>query len=269
MTIVITILMVAASLLIHEWAHVFVIKFMGAKVEKVGFFPLGMMAKARRLETLNAWERYAVFVAGPAANIAIALWAFAVSHISYVGVGFLDDLAFYSAVLGIFNLLPALPMDGGRILHQFLGNRIGILRANRFMLRLGIVVSYTFILFGIVQAILFPFNISLLLAGFFIRKKHKTLPSELEAAFHLAIDGKNHINRARTLPIKKIKISPDTNIKQAMERLTGDYFINFYIDDNKQPLREQTLINHVFKHGIAGTVGGIIVDVLVKSEESL
>ncbi|MCL2197893.1 MAG: site-2 protease family protein [Defluviitaleaceae bacterium] len=258
MTLIVTFVMVAASLFIHEWAHVFAIKFMGAKVEKVGFFPLGMMAKARRLETLHSWERYVIFAAGPAANIAIALWAFAVSHISYVGVRWLDDLAFYNAVLGVFNLLPALPLDGGRLLHQFLGNRIGILRANRFMLRLGVAVSRIFILLGIVQAVLFPFNISLLLAGIFIRKKNKTLPPELEVAFHLAIEGKNHINRARTLPVKEIKIPPDTEIKKALERLSIDYFINFYIGEKKDLLREQTLINHVFKHGITGTTEDII-----------
>ena len=254
--IVLTIIFVIFSLFIHEWAHVFAINFMGAKVEKVGFFPLGMVAKARKLETLHSWERYVIFIAGPFANLAIALWAFLISHISYVGVSWLDNLAFYNAVLGIFNLMPVLPLDGGRIMHQFLSNKVGFLRTNRFMIRLGIFISYFFILLGIVQAVLFPFNISLLLAGVYIRKKNKSITTELEIAFHIALEGKNSPLRARTLMIKKIYISPETDIKKALERLTGDYFIHFYIDD-ECVIREQALIRYIFKNGLNGKISDI------------
>jgi len=253
-----TAVLVFASLMLHEWAHVFAVRFMGGKIEKVGFFPLGMMAKARRLETLHSWERYVIYAAGPAANLATALWAFATSHISYVGIAWLDELAFYNVVLGIFNLTPALPLDGGRLALQFLGNRIGILRASRFITRLGIAISYAFIALGIIQAVLFPFNITLLCAGLFIKHKNKTIAPELQAAFHLAISGKNSPHRARTLTIKELPLPAETEIKHAFERLTGDYFITFHIDGKKEyPLREQTLINYIFKHGITGTVGEI------------
>jgi stage IV sporulation protein FB len=255
---VLTAVLVLASLVIHEWAHAFAVRFMGGKIEKLGFFPLGMMAKARRLETLDAWERYVIYAAGPAANIIIALWAFGTSFISYVGVSWLEDLAFYNAVLAIFNLTPVLPLDGGRLTHQFLSNRIGIIRANRFITRLGTVVGWAFILLGLVQVVLFPYNITLLCAGVFIRKKNKTLAPELQAAFHQALDGKNSPARARTLCVKEIPIPAETPIKQALERLASDYFITFYINGKKsQPLREQTLVNHVFKHGILGNVSEI------------
>jgi stage IV sporulation protein FB len=165
-------------------------------------------------------------------------------------------LAFYNFVLGVFNLTPVLPLDGGRIMLQFIGNRIGMLRANRIISQLGIFIGYTYILLGFVQVILFPYNITLLCAGIYIRKKNKNIAPELAAAFHLALDGKNSPNRTRTLPIKDIPIPHETKVKHALERLSGDYFITYYIDGKKEhPLREQTLINHVFKHGITGTVG--------------
>jgi len=250
--------LLAISIIIHEWAHVFAVRFMGAKIEKVGFFPLGMVAKARRLETLDGWERYVIFFAGPLANFALALWAFATSHISYFGISLLDDLAFYNLVLGIFNLTPVMPLDGGRIAWQFLGNRYGILRASRYITRMGIIIGYIFIFFGFVQMILFPYNITLLCAGVYIRRKNKAIAPELSLAFHIALDGKNSPNRARTLKIKELPSPADTEIKHAMERLANDYFITFLIDGSKdRKLREQALINHIHKNGIVGTIGEI------------
>jgi len=228
---------------------------MGAKIDKVGFFPFGMMAKARGLEILDSQERYLVYAAGPLANFTLALWAGATSYLSHVGVAWLDQFAFYNFVLGVFNLTPAMPMDGGRLMWQFLGNRIGILRANRILIRTGIVISYVLVVLGIVQLLLFPYNITLLCAGLFLLKKNKTIAPELQAAFHTALNGKNSPIRARTLPVKEITLHPDTLIKHALERLAPDYFIIFRIEGKKERLREQALIKHIFSKGINGTIG--------------
>ncbi|MCL1844654.1 MAG: site-2 protease family protein, partial [Defluviitaleaceae bacterium] len=253
MSLSITIILLIASLAVHEYAHIFAVRFLGGKIESAGLFPLGFFAKARRLETLCAWERYVIFAAGPTANFAIAAWAFSVSHISYIGVGWLNSLAFYNVVLGIFNLTPALPLDGGRIALQFLGNRIGILRASRIIKRLGICIAWVFILIGVVQMLLFPFNITLFCAGIFLRNKNKNIAPELQAAFHAALTGKE--SRARTLPIKEVSLPAETEIKHALERLAGDYFIVFRVGtgEKKRPLREQTLLEYVFKNGMSGT----------------
>jgi len=249
-----------ASIIAHEWAHVLTVRFMGAKIERVGFFPLGMMAKVRGLENLHSWERYVIFFAGPLANFSIALWAGATSRISHVGVGWLDELAFCNFALAIFNLTPAMPLDGGRIVWQFLSNRIGILRANRFMIRVGIFTGVMFFALGIVQIFLFPYNITLLCAGIFVLKKNKSIAPELQAAFHIALDGKNSAARARTLRVKEIEISHETTIKNALEYLAGDYFTTFCIAKKNSPtvkIREQALIKYIFSNGINGTVGDV------------
>ena len=249
--------LVAISLAIHEYAHVFAIKFMGAKIEGIGIFPLGLMAKVRGLETLHWWERYVIYAAGSTANFAVAIMAFAISQISYVGVPWLETLALYCLALGAFNLMPALPLDGGRILWQILGNKIGILRASRFVARLGLFVSGGFVLLGIAQVILFPPNITLLLAGAYLFWKNKKISPELHAAFHIMLGGKNSPARSRTLPTREISTSPDMSIKHALERLAPDYFIIFRIG-KRHPLHENTLMGHIFDYGISGTVKEIM-----------
>lgn len=251
-----TVVLVLAGLAVHELAHVLAIRFFGGKVERVGFFPLGLLAKVRRLETLHAKERYIIFAAGPAANFFLAAWAFTTSQLSYVGIAWLDDFAFYNAVLGVFNLTPALPLDGGRIAWQFLGNRAGILRANRTLIKIGRGVGAAFIALGIIQALLFPFNITLLLAGIFILRKNKRLAPELQAAFHLALDGKNSPARARTLKTREITAAPETEIKHALEGLTGDSFTVFRAGEKK--IHERALVDYIFAHGINGTLDSIM-----------
>ncbi|MCL2840134.1 MAG: site-2 protease family protein [Defluviitaleaceae bacterium] len=257
--IFVRILFALASIFIHEWAHVLVIRFLGGRVDKVGFFPLGMLAKARRLEYLNTWERYIIYAAGPLANLLIAMWAFLTSHMSYIGVVWLDELAFVNLTLALFNLLPALPLDGGRLALQFLGNSMGILRAGRIVLRIGWGMSIGLILLGIVQVVLFPPNITLLCAGEFLRRKTRNFQPELQAEFHRAIEGKHTPQRARLLPTKKRNLLSNITVKQAMEYLQFDSFMIFYVNAKKEyPLTEKTLLKYAFEGGMHISVGDIL-----------
>jgi stage IV sporulation protein FB len=252
-----TIIFVGVSLFLHEMAHVLAVKFMGGKVERVGIFPMGVFAKTRRLETLHPWERYVIFAAGPVANLGVAAWGYGVSWLSYTGIGWLEGLAFYSLVLGFFNLTPVLPLDGGRLTWLFLGNRVGMLRASRFLRRLGFAVAGLYFVLGLVQIVLFPFNFTLLAAAVFVWHRNKKISPELQLAFHQAIEGKNHPSRKRLVPEKIIFLPAETPIKCALERIPGDYFAVFEIGEKKRLLHEQTLLDFVFKQGFEGTVSDV------------
>jgi Zn-dependent protease len=242
--------MILCSIFVHEWAHGFVARFCGAKSSRV------FMRETKRLERLHAWERYVVFAAGPAANFAIAFWAAMTLHLSYVAIPFLDILAYCNLALGVLFLTPAYPFDGGRILLQFMGNRVGILRTNRFIKKLSFVIGCVFLVLGIVQVLLFPYNIFLLCAGVYILRKNKAAAEELQTAFNLAINGKNSAERARTLPVKKIRVTAETPVNQVLERLAGDYFLDIFVDE-KPPLSEQAFLNHVSVWGTGGVMGDL------------
>jgi len=240
--------LVLCALFLHEYAHVFAVNYLGGRVEKVGVFPLGFAARFRGLEGLLAWERYVIYGAGSLANVLGAAWAFSVSRISYFGVPWLEDFAFYSIVLCVFNLLPILPLDGGRILHQFLSNRIGILRANRVMLKLGAIISILLIVIGIVQVVLFNYNITLLCAGVYIKRQNKTMLPTLQMEFFRFLEAKKKPARARLMPIKIVKLSHETTVKQALNYLTIDHFTEFEWNfENKEEcfLTEEALLESV------------------------
>ena len=258
MSALLTAVLVIAALAIHESAHILAANYLGARVDRVRPFFLGFAARISNLEQLHAWERYVIYGAGSLANGFIAAWAFTVSHLSYVGVGWLEQLALYNFVLSVFNLLPVLPLDGGRIIQQFLGNRIGVLRANRVMLRLGQVISIALIALGFLQMILYIYNITLLCAGVYIRRKNKDIKSELQMEFFRAMQGKTAQDRARQMPVKTLVVTGTMSVKNALERLTLDHYMEFCIkDESNRIVTETALIVHVFTNNLHGVLGDI------------
>lgn len=245
--------MMLASLILHEWAHSFVARWCGAKSEPFRFTLYGMMMRVRRMENLHPRLRVCVYAAGPVMNIAIACWAYTVHHLSYVGVFWLRDLAFYNAILAGFNLLPFLPLDGGRIAQHFLGNIFGILRANRFLIRLGKTVAVVLAALGIIQIILFSYNFTLLLAAIFLWRRNKSIQPELRMECFMTLLKKARVLRGdrgkKQIKTKPLILSAETPVSRALERLGWSYIREFRIrqtDGTMSSLNEEELLSRVF-----------------------
>jgi len=213
----------AASILIHELAHIGMVKITGGKVNKVKLSLVGFSAWVHKIDK----HRYMIYLAGPLINAAIAFGALTLGQ---------SDIFIINIVLCGFNLLPVFPLDGGRIAQLFLGNRIGIIRANRVLIKVGIVVGGILMGFGLVQVVLYPWNMTLLCAGFYIRKKNKELPTYLYWECIQALKSKKD-----SLPRKKIILPQNTTINQAVEYLRWDYLLEIYIDNN-QYISERELL---------------------------
>ena len=217
-----------AALLAHELAHLALVKAFGGGIGGFRMSFLGATAWVRGLEKLKLWQRYAIYLAGPAANAFIAVGAWVAARFLCEGVGF--EAAFlYNAVLCAFNLLPVFPLDGGRLVQLFLGNRMGVLRANRLLLKAGPVLGGVLMALGIVQAVLYPWNITLLCAGVYIRRKNKQLAPQLYWECIKALQAKAH----RQLPTKKIILPKHTTLKQAVEYLRWDYFVEIQVETGR------------------------------------
>ena len=204
-------LILVASLVLHELAHMVVAWGFGGKVDGVRLRTVGLTAWVRGLEKLAAWKRYAVYLAGPCANALLALVAWLLHN---------QDAFIINMVLCVFNLLPVLPLDGGRLAQIFLGNRIGAMRANQVLLKIGPLAGLALMCLGLVQVILFPWNISLVCAGHYIRRKYKDMPVLLNWECLRAFEAK----KARALPTKKIILPEGTTARQAVGYLGWDYF---------------------------------------------
>jgi Zn-dependent protease/CBS domain-containing protein len=150
--------------ILHELGHALVARGSGVPAKGIILLPIGgitILDEARAIpDPLNAWKRdIRIAAAGPLVNLLIA-GASALVIVSAVP-GFLllakplvhwsallSSLVWVNVYLGLFNLLPAYPMDGGRVLRALFTRRMDLVRATQRAVRIGHVFSVLFMMVG-------------------------------------------------------------------------------------------------------------------------
>ena len=151
------------SILLHELAHSVVARRQGSEIQSITLMALGGVTRMRG-EVRPENEALMAFV-GPLTSLGLALLSYGVYALiplpPEVAVAFLVT-AWMNLALGVFNLLPAFPMDGGRVLRGLLVKRVGPARATRIATTVGKWMAAAFAAYGLVT-----FNVILILiAGF-------------------------------------------------------------------------------------------------------
>jgi Zn-dependent protease/CBS domain-containing protein len=159
-------------IVLHEFAHALTAKRFGITTRDITLLPIGGLSRMERIPE-NPREELWIALAGPAASVLIAVALFALLRVSgtkisfqgmssWTGALFVEQLMLANAVLAIFNLLPAFPMDGGRIFRAFLAHYMDYSRATRAAASVGQGMAF---LFGALGLFTNPF---LLFIAFFV-----------------------------------------------------------------------------------------------------
>lgn len=148
---------VFASVTLHELGHVLVARRYGIGTRDITLLPIGGVASMERLPE-KPREEITVALAGPLVNVAIAAALFAVlvlgqwvidpRVLQVVGGPFVGKLMLINLSLAAFNLVPAFPMDGGRVLRALLAQRTSRPRATELAARTGQVLAVALGVFG-------------------------------------------------------------------------------------------------------------------------
>jgi Zn-dependent protease/CBS domain-containing protein len=135
-----------ACVLAHEFGHIFTARAFGVATPDVTLLPIGGVARLERIPEKPS-EEFLIAIAGPLVNIAIALvlMAFMQAHfdaqtlaaVESMNVSLVDRLAEVNLFLALFNLIPAFPMDGGRVLRALLATKLGYVRATEVAATIG------------------------------------------------------------------------------------------------------------------------------------
>lgn len=143
------------SLLLHELAHSVVARRYGVRIKGITLFLFGGVAELEA-EAPSAKAEFWIAVAGPGMSIglACAFWLaslFFQNAFGIVGLAVvLAYLATINLIIAVFNMVPAFPLDGGRVLRAYLWQRHGdVLKATRTAARSGTVFGYTLIGLGV------------------------------------------------------------------------------------------------------------------------
>jgi Zn-dependent protease len=139
-------LLAFASVLLHELGHALVARRLGVPVASIDLHFFGGAARIAD-SSRSPRDEIAIAAAGPAVSFALAGVGYGMAELS--GVPAFALFGVVNLVLGAFNLLPAFPSDGGRILRAVLARRRGLLPATDAALKVARVVCVALALFGL------------------------------------------------------------------------------------------------------------------------
>lgn len=166
------------SILLHEIAHMIVGVCLGLKIKRIMFNPLGLCLEfvcfKERKKTI---KKIIINLSGPIFNFIFAI------IVSYLNIEYKlkVDLFYTNLLLGIFNLLPIIPLDGGKVLKEILSIKYGYKNANIYSMNISkillifISLSYSILIFKIKNVFLFFIIVYLWYLQILEEKKLRTL----------------------------------------------------------------------------------------------
>jgi len=226
---VVFVLLVFASVVFHELSHAMVARHYGIQVTDITLLPIGGVA---RMATLPQEPRQEILisVAGPIASIVLgfSLWFLAdlfgspvtISDLSVKG-NLLAQLSAVNFVLAAFNLLPAFPMDGGRVLRGILALYISPLKATRIAVGIGQGFAIALFFLGI-----FASNIFMILIALFVYLGAEAEERQLGIMLSL---GRATADSAMIRDL--IALTPGQTVGQAAERYAHGFQSDFPVLD--------------------------------------
>jgi len=246
------VLAVFVCIILHELGHALTAKRFGIKTRDITLLPIGGMARLERMPE-DPKQELLVALGGPVVTLVIAAVLAAVVFIGWgpaglvdiqaVGGNFLTKLALVNAFLLGFNVLPAFPMDGGRVLRATLHFYMDYVQATQIAARAGQMMA---IFFGI-AAIYWSFNPILLIIAIFV---------------FFGAKGEERLAITRTLcrnvPVRKAMISnyatlhPGDTLQRAVDELLAGDQRDFPVADDGQlrgVLTRQALLGALASHG--------------------
>lgn len=165
------------SVLLHELSHSIVAIKHGIPVRDIYLFIFGGVAMIEK-EPSSPLTEFKIAIAGPIMSFLLGFIFFVVAYFyPYDNLfnGFINYLFLVNFTLGFFNLIPAFPLDGGRILRSILWSKYGLLKATYISSKFGTYFGWFLIVFGVILMFIGNFvnGLWLIFLGIFIKRASK------------------------------------------------------------------------------------------------
>ncbi|GAA4280964.1 site-2 protease family protein [Gaetbulibacter aestuarii] len=216
---IIVLIGIFASIILHELGHALVAKRFHIQTEKITLLPIGGMASFKRMPK-SPKKEFLVSMAGPLVNLIIAIFLYYSIPVKvYFQMNFteafeflmnfsLSSFLFYlfaaNAVLFIFNLIPAFPMDGGRMLRALLAMKMSRIKATRIATSVAHIIAVLFLFSGLLYN---PFLVIIAIFIFFSAFAENQMVQQKALLKGHAVEEAMMINMTTLLPDDPIDIA--------------------------------------------------------------
>ena len=166
------VILVFVIVVLHEYGHALTARRFGVTTRDITLLPIGGVARLERIPE-NPWQEFLIAIAGPAVNVVLAglclIWAVADGSLaanfadaarppaqsdvveSLIATSWSMRLLILNIVLVVFNMIPAFPMDGGRVLRAVLAMSMDYVTATRIAASVGQFLALMFGFFGLMS----------------------------------------------------------------------------------------------------------------------
>jgi Zn-dependent protease len=257
---VLFILAIFACVTLHEYGHALAARRYGIPTKDITLYPIGGVARLEKMPEKPIQE-LVVALAGPAVNIVIMLALYIVSGGAVLDLheddsslivqqsNFIPMLGFINIWLAFFNLIPAFPMDGGRVLRAFLSLKMERVKATEVAAAIGQILAIGFVFIG------FYVNPFLIFIGIFIMFGAK---AEAEAVKQLA--GVSGFTAADAVMRNFQTLDVNQPIAEAVRALLDGQARSFLLSDAGTPcgyLSRELIIKGIREHGEEAPISAI------------
>jgi Zn-dependent protease len=253
---------------LHEYGHALTARRYGIGTRHITLLPIGGLATLERMPK-DPRQEIVVALMGPAVNIAIAFVLFIILGVTGGGgsaedidmaspalmpTSFLQSVLFANIFLAVFNMIPAFPMDGGRVLRAALCFRMERLRATRIAASIGQSVALVFGLAG-----LFGNPLLVLIAVFiWIGAAAEAGGAEIETQLH-----HKPVSRAMITDFKTLR--RHAPLSQAVDLTLAGTLKDFpVLDDGKLVgvVTQRAILRGLRDHGLNGSIEDIMTEAI-------
>lgn len=249
-----------AIVFLHELAHMVMARRLSLPVKEVELLPFGGVARVSGDMVLDPAKESYVAVAGPVSNLLMVILGLALKN---HGLWEEDLGAFFlqcNILLAVFNLLPALPLDGGRIYRAHLAAKIGLRDATLRAAGLGQIWAALIVFFGSLGLLLHFTGLDVLFTGFFLfyaATREKGMAPYLFVQ-HLT-QKKEELAKAGVLPARALAVTEDTTLGEVVRPFLPQKFHFVLILDKQLGYKgiatESQIIDGLLEHGFDLPIG--------------
>ncbi len=262
---IVPMLLVFSLVLWHETAHTLAAVYYGLRVSEIELLPFGGVARIDDLLQLDPSIEAVVAAAGPASNLILLGVIWLVNRYYSVDPEWFSFLIQANAGMAMINLLPALPLDGGRILRSKLMKKFGFRTATKKAASIGQIIAVLLICLGLVGFVLFDYFKALIfvILGFFVYISAQKEKNNAVYVFmrYLTLK-KREVRLKRVMLTKELIATSETSVGEVLRHFSPSYYHLVWILDPEGELigviTEFEIINGLLENGIHDKINKLV-----------
>ncbi len=215
-----TLLAYSIALLVHEAGHYMPTISFRCQPQRMEITPFGAMAAVEEYQAIKPSRQFLIALCGPLANLLLLLVLMSLFYLDIIS-SWMVSLFKANLLLMLFNLMPVLPLDGGRMLQSLLNRKTDWRKSSRILAGIGMAFGAGIVLLALAGVIMLgTLNLSLVITGvYLIYAAGKTKQSALTQYLHHVIGARAKLEKNGVVPYHFVAVSSGLTVRELMEKL--------------------------------------------------